>query len=118
MLCRRDSQTLADNTVEGRSEEDILTELLLKSGFPLTARVDRLRLTDKTVFSVANGALLLSLDEHITIDLVEKMAQLDPQMIICLDEGFRGNDQLKVNAVQTVNARNRNAETDIVFRVV
>jgi len=109
---------LADNTVEGREQEDILTELLLKAGFLLTAPIERLQLTTKTVFSVANGALLLSLDEHITIDLVEEMAQLDPQMIICLDEGFRADDQLKVNAVQTVNAHNRNAETDIVFRVV
>ena len=110
--------SLADNTVEGRSEEDILTELLLKAGFPITASVDRLRLAGKTVFSVADGALLLSLDEDVTIEVVEEMVNHDPHMIICLDEGFHGDDQLKVNVVQTVEAHNRNAESDIVFRVV
>lgn len=110
--------SLADNTVEGRSEEDILTELLLKAGFELTAPVEELPVAGKTVFSVADGALLLSLDGHVTVDVIEEMVQRDPQMIICLDEGFRGNDELKVNAVQTVEARNRNAESDIMFRVV
>jgi adenine-specific DNA-methyltransferase len=109
---------LADNTVEGRSEEDILTELLLKAGFELTVPVEKMELAGKTIFSVGEGALLLSLDEYITLDAVEQMVQRDPQMIICLDEGFRGDDELKVNAVQTVNARNRNTESSIVFKVV
>ena len=46
------------------------------------------------------------------------MVARTPAMILCLDDGFRGNDQLKVNAVQTVKSRNQNDETDIVFRVV
>jgi adenine-specific DNA-methyltransferase len=29
------------------------------------------------------------------------MAELQPERIVCLDEGFAGNDQLKVNAAQT-----------------
>ncbi len=109
---------LADNTVEGRSEEAILTELLLKAGFELTVAVEKIELAGKTVFSVGEGALLLSLDENVTLEAIEQMVQRDPQMIICLDEGFRGDDQLKVNAVQTVNARNRSTESSISFKVV
>jgi adenine-specific DNA-methyltransferase len=29
------------------------------------------------------------------------MADMKPSRIVCLDEGFAGNDQLKANAVQT-----------------
>ena len=38
--------------------------------------------------------------------------------VICLDEGFKGNDQLKANAVQTFRARAEAEESEIVFRTV
>jgi len=41
-----------------------------------------------------------------------------PSQIICLDAGFQGNDQLKVNVVQTVKSRNRLKEGDLVLQVV
>ncbi len=107
------------NHVEGdRNAEDILYELLLKSGFPLTAQVEKLVLTGKEVFSISDGALLICLDRELTLEVIEAMVEKTPSMILCLDEGFKGNDQLKVNAVQTVKSRNQNDETDIVFRVV
>ena len=39
-------------------------------------------------------------------------------MILVLDAGFNGNDELKVNALQTVRARNQRTGSDIVLRVV
>ncbi len=115
------SETLslfAENVVSGRSSEAILYELLLKAGFSLTASVERLSLSGKEVFSIAEGALLICLDKELTIEVIEAMVEREPSQILCLDEGFKGNDQLKVNAVQTVKSRNRNEESDIVFRVV
>ncbi|MCP5489087.1 MAG: hypothetical protein H7A43_10635 [Verrucomicrobia bacterium] len=40
--------------------------------------------------------------------------------VICLDEGFKANDQLKANAVQTFKARSqgKDKEAGIVFRTV
>jgi hypothetical protein len=46
------------------------------------------------------------------------MVELDPAMILVLDAGFGGSDELKVNALQTVRARNQSAGGDIVLRVV
>jgi adenine-specific DNA-methyltransferase len=40
------------------------------------------------------------------------MAARGPSRVICLDEGFAGNDQLKANAVQIFKSKN------IVFRTV
>jgi len=48
------------------------------------------------------------------VDLEDK----EPMQFICLDKGFKNNDQLKANAVQTFKSRSRNAETEMVFRVV
>lgn len=111
-------QLFADHVDQDRQAEDILYELLLKAGFPLTAPVEKLSLAGKEVFSVSDGALLICLDHELTLEVIETMVERAPQMILCLDEGFKSNDQLKVNAVQTVKSRNQNDETDIVFRVV
>ncbi|MGV8073428.1 MAG: site-specific DNA-methyltransferase [Syntrophobacteraceae bacterium] len=83
-----------------RSAEDILYEILLKSGFPLTAPVEKLNLAGKNVYRAAGGALFICLERRLTLELIRAMAELKPERVVCLDRGFAGNDQLKANAVQ------------------
>lgn len=90
---------------KGRSATDILYELLLKSGFPLTTAVERKTVAKKTIYSVAGGALVICLDPAISLELVRSIADLKPQRVVCLDEGFAGNDQLKANAVLTFKTK-------------
>lgn len=85
---------------DGSSAQDILYEILLKSGFPLTTPVETLTLAGKTVYSVAGGALFICLDRDLTLELIRTIAEQKPERVVCLDEGFAGNDQLKANAVQ------------------
>lgn len=101
-----DSEALAtqlelhiDHVREGRMADDLLYEILLKSGFPLTTPADTLSLFKKTVYSVASGALLICLERGLTLELIRAMAERHPERVVCLDEGFAGNDQLKTNAV-------------------
>ena len=89
-----------DHIRPGRKAEDILYEILLKSGFPLTAPVETLQLAGKTVYSVAGGTLFICLEQELTLELIRAMAERRPARVVCLDEGFAGNDQLKTNAVQ------------------
>ncbi len=105
--------------INGASEpEDILYELLLKSGFPLTTKVEKLQLAGKDVFSIEEGALLICLDKKLTQEVIDAIADANPLQVICLDDGFEGNDQLKANAVQTFKARAQEEESEIVFRTV
>jgi adenine-specific DNA-methyltransferase len=101
-----------DHLIADRTAEDRLYELLLKSGFPLTTHVETLTLDGKTVHSVQDGAMLICLDKDLTFDAIKAMADMKPERVVCLDEGFAGNDQLKTNAVQTMKGKN------IVFRTV
>ncbi len=89
-----------DHIRQGRTPEDLLYEILLKSGFELTTPVETLQLAGTTVHSVAGGALLVCLERALTLDLIRAIAQKKPERVVCLDEGFAGNDQLKANAVQ------------------
>jgi adenine-specific DNA-methyltransferase len=101
-----------DNVRDDRSAEDVLFELLLKSGYPPSATIEAHTIDDKQVFSVANGALLVCLDRGLTLELMREVAQRKPERFVVLDEGFAGNDQLKANAVQIFQA------ADVTFRTV
>ncbi|MDP9067407.1 MAG: site-specific DNA-methyltransferase [Actinomycetota bacterium] len=85
---------------EGRSDEDLLYEILLKSGFPLTTSVEEIKCADAVVHSIADGALFICLERNLSLDAIRAMAELKPHRVVCLDEGFAENDQLKANAVQ------------------
>jgi len=102
------------------SQEDILVELLLKAGFRPTEKVEKREIAGRTVFAVAGGSLLICLENEITRELIDAVAEAGPRRFICLDRGFRGNDQLKANAVQAFAARNqgRDKTEQILFRTV
>ena len=87
--------------------EAILYELLLKSGFELTTPIETLTLAGKTVFSIADGQLLICLEKELTHDCIKAMAEKEPSRVICLDEAFTGTnaDALKTNAVQIMKSK-------------
>ncbi len=83
---------------ESADQEAILYELLLKSGFELTTKIEKLEIEGKAVFSIGEGELLICLERALTNELIKAMAERKPVRVICLDEGFQNNDQLKTNA--------------------
>jgi len=71
-------QTLLDYTehlVEGRSEEDVLYELLLKRGVDLAVPIEEKEISGKAVYSIGYGVLFACLDKFISRDDVENVAQ-------------------------------------------
>jgi adenine-specific DNA-methyltransferase len=98
-----------DHIRGSRSAEDILYELLLKSGFPLTTPIETKTFAGKMLYSVAGGALIICLERSLTLDLIRAIAEMKPERVVCLDEGFAGNDQLKANAVQTFKTKGVNS---------
>lgn len=89
-----------DHIRPDRGADDLLYEILLKSGYPLTAPVETLTLAGKQVHSVAGGLLFICLERELTLEAIRAMAERKPERVVCLDDGFAGNDQLKANAVQ------------------
>lgn len=52
-----------DHIREGRTSEDILYEILLKSGFPLTTLVQKIEVEGKSAYSVAGGGMLICIEK-------------------------------------------------------
>jgi adenine-specific DNA-methyltransferase len=94
-----------DHIQKGRASEDLLYEILLKSGFALTTPVETFGIDGKAVHSVANGAMLICLALQLTHETIRGIADLKPERVVCLDEAFAGNDQLKTNAVLIMKSK-------------
>lgn len=90
---------------ENATQETLLYEILLKAGFELTTTIRELSIQNKSVFSVSDGQLLICLEKEITHELIKSIAELQPIRVVCLDEGFHNNDQLKTNAVQIMKSK-------------
>lgn len=103
-------------------DEALLFEILLKDGFDLSTKVESYRIANAEVFGVASGALLICLERNLNKDIIDALADLaeekDAARVVCLDAGFRGNDQLKANAVQTFKSRLGHGEDGSMFRTV
>lgn len=87
------------------SQEAILCELLLKAWFELTTKIGKVLMAGKTVYSVEGGLMLICLEKELTKEVIKAMAEKTPSRVICLDQGFAGNDQLKTNAVQIMKSK-------------
>lgn len=92
-------QHYADNVDRARTQQDILYQLILKSGLPLSSKVERTEIEGQPVWSVAHKQLLICLENTITREVLRGMIALEPLQILCLDAAFQGNDPLKTNTV-------------------
>lgn len=102
---------MIDNFVEGRSEEDVLYEIMLKFGVNLTYSVETIDISGKRIFNIGFGALMVCLDDDITLDVVERIVKLKDELkpeitrVVLKDNGFK-NDTVKTNAIQILNRNN------------
>jgi adenine-specific DNA-methyltransferase len=94
-----------ENTATSLKQEDLLFEILLKSGFVPSTDIQKLILSESNVYVVSEGTLVVCLASSLTKKLIDDIASLKPIRFVCLDSGFAGNDQLKVNAVETFKAK-------------
>ena len=63
-----------EHLVEGRSEQDILYELLIKRGVDLTTPIETRQIAGKNVYSIGFGKIITCLDDLIAANDVEPLA--------------------------------------------
>lgn len=64
-----------EHLVAGRTEQDVLYELLLKRGVDLTVPIEEQVFNQKTVYSIGYGALFACLDKSLNNDAIETVSQ-------------------------------------------
>ncbi len=93
-----------DNVKEESTQDNILYELILKSGLNLNVDIAKKEADKKTYFLVDEGKLVICLENKITQALIDAILADKPEKIICLDKAFGGNDQLKTNTLLQVES--------------
>lgn len=95
--------------VEGRTEKDVVYEMILKMGLDLTYPVEEYKVNGQTVYSVGYGFLMIALADEISLDIAEKMIDIKDEYkpeefrVIFRDEGFK-NDTDKTNIKETLRS--------------
>jgi len=107
-------QEFAENIRPGTTKLGMLYEILLKAGFPLTAKIETLTIAGQEIYAIEDRELFLCLEYELLEDTVRQILtyQPKPKQFISLDSSFRGNDQLKTNTQLQMR------DHDIKFRTV
>ena len=93
---------MVNNYIEGRTELDVVYEIMLKYGVDLTYQIETLDINGKKIYSIGFGALVICLDNEITTDLAnaiiehKKQKEVESMVVVFRDNGF-ANDSVKTN---------------------
>jgi adenine-specific DNA-methyltransferase len=104
---KEDLLNAIDYIKQDRSSDDVLFELLLKYGLDLTVPIETRAIAGKKVYSIGLGALIVCLDENVSIDVIDGIgalkAELNPEImrVVFKDNGFK-DDVVKTNAIQAL----------------
>lgn len=92
----------------GAKQEDLLFELMLKLGIDINEDVKK----EENYYLLGERKYLICLEDRITEEIVNRMVKEEPSVVVCLEDSFNENDQLKANTALQLKER------DIEFKVV
>ena len=99
---------IVENVKKGARKENMLFELMLKLGIDSNTKAE----DKKGYYSIKGGEYIICLAGKIDKNLVEKILDENPHVVIILDTSFNGNDELKTNTSLQMKSK------DIEFKVV
>lgn len=95
------------NQVAGRTELDIVYEIMLKCGLDLTYPIEEIKVEDKTLYSVGAGAMFICMDDRITQSIADKIIaikeekEIEEPVVVFKDNGFV-DDSTKTNIKESL----------------
>ena len=107
-----------ENYVDGRSELDVVYEIMLKYGIDLTLPLEEYEVGGKKIYSIGYGALMICLDREITTDVANEIVRLKEDLkpevmrVVFKDNGFK-DDSAKTNTKEIL----RNAGIEEIVSV-
>ncbi|MPW35522.1 site-specific DNA-methyltransferase [Vibrio sp. B1Z05] len=110
-MTQEDLFAQVDNVKEDRTEEDLLFQVMLDWGVDLTLPIRRETVDGKTVFFVADNALVACFDKESGINeaFVKELAKFEPLRLVFRDAGF-ASDSTKINVEQVLKQLSPNTD--------
>ena len=98
-LGQQDLFTQVDNVKQGRTAEDLLFQVMLDMGIPLSSKISECDIAGKKVFDVGDGFLLACFDNAVTEEVVTEIAKQKPQYAVLRDSSM-ASDSVATNFEQ------------------
>lgn len=112
----QEGDLIADVRKPGRSDEDIIFEMMLKWGLELTLPVKKVEAAGYPCWSVAEGELVCCLASGLTMQAIDAIADMAPRRVLLLDGIL--DDTLKLNAVQAFKRVEEKTGREVELRTV
>jgi adenine-specific DNA-methyltransferase len=103
----------ADNVKEDRTADDLLAQIMLDWGLPLSLNIERTKIEGKEVFKVAGNSLYACFDKDIEEDFAKAIAKEKPLRIVFKDSSFK-DDTAKVNVKQLLKQLSSETEMKVI----
>ena len=102
-----------DNIKPGRTPDDLLAQIMLDWGLPLSLKISSKDVLGKQVFSVADNSLYACFDNGIDEAFIKEIAKDKPLRIVFKDSGF-ADDTAKVNVKQLLKQLSPETEMKVI----
>jgi adenine-specific DNA-methyltransferase len=106
-------ELFADNVKSDRNSDDLLAQVMLDWGLPLTLKIEQLKISTKQVFKVAGNSLMACFDKGIDEDFAKEAATHKPLRIVFRDSSFK-NDTAKENVRQLLKQLSPDTEMRVI----
>ena len=103
----------ADNVKADRSAEDLLFQVMLDLGTPLSSKIEKRIISSKTVYDVAEGHLMACFDKDVTDEVVTSIAKEQPSYFVMRDSSL-ADDSVAINFEQIFATYSPNTERRIL----
>lgn len=103
----------ADNIKPDRSPDDLLAQIMLDWGLPLSLKIEQISIQGKQVFKVAGDSLYACFDKGIDEAFAKEIAMHKPLRIVFRDSGFK-DDTAKTNVKQLLRQLSPETEMRVI----
>lgn len=103
----------ADNVKSDRTADDLLAQVMLDWGLPLSLKIERLEIAGKEVFRVAENSLYACFDKDLDEAFAKEIAKDKPLRVVFRDNGFK-DDTAKVNVKQLLKQLSPETEMKVI----
>lgn len=111
-----EGQLLIDRIKSGRTNLDIIFEMMLKWGLELTYPVEEDEIEGYPVYSIAFDELICCMEPGLNTDILEAIASRSPRRVFLLDSVI--DDTIKLNALQIFKRVEERTQQKIDLRTV
>jgi adenine-specific DNA-methyltransferase len=104
---------VADNVKSDRTADDLLAQVMLDWGLPLSLKIEQVDVLGKKLFKVAENSLFACFDTGIDEEFAKEVAKESPLRIVFKDSAFK-DDTAKVNVKQLLKQLSPETEMKVI----